>query len=81
MRRMRIAVAAAAVAIATIGVPVAAAQAAPAPHPMVRALGDQPPFPYRDCMDAAKKKGEKPGYAKWHCDQLVKKGWVRRPKA
>ncbi|MEU2788779.1 hypothetical protein [Streptomyces sp. NPDC007100] len=38
-----------------------------------------PPFPYADCLAATKKKGESPSYRKWHCDQLVKKGWVKPP--
>ncbi|GAA0587031.1 hypothetical protein [Streptomyces crystallinus] len=37
-----------------------------------------PPFAYADCIDAAvKQKHETPSHAKWHCDLLVQKGWVR----
>ncbi|MFI0740327.1 hypothetical protein ACH4PU_19900 [Streptomyces sp. NPDC021100] len=58
----------------------AAAPALPA-VPVVHAVpADQPPFPYADCISAAKKKGETASYAKWHCDELVKKGWVKPPK-
>ncbi|MFD4628661.1 hypothetical protein ACFVYR_02000 [Streptomyces sp. NPDC058284] len=38
-----------------------------------------PPFPYADCLAATKKKGESPSHGRWHCDQLVKKGWVSPP--
>ncbi|UQI45488.1 hypothetical protein M1P56_14575 [Streptomyces sp. HU2014] len=45
------------------------------------ARGDQPPFRYADCFRVAKKRGETPAHAKWHCDELVKKGWVKPPQA
>ncbi|MBH1938760.1 hypothetical protein I5Q34_31625 [Streptomyces sp. AV19] len=41
---------------------------------------DQPPYPYADCLAAAKKNHETPAHAKWHCDELVKKGWIKPPK-
>lgn len=66
MRRMVIALVAA-LAVGGVGASAAAA--------------DKPPFPYADCVSAARKNGESAGHAKWHCDQLVKKGWVKRPKA
>ncbi|MCA6091204.1 hypothetical protein LE181_03345 [Streptomyces sp. SCA3-4] len=78
MRRMTIALAGAVVLVG-MSVPVAAAQAAPPPRPQTNVRADQPPFPYADCIAAAKKKGESPGYAKWHCDELVKKGWIKPP--
>ncbi|KUL46019.1 hypothetical protein ADL22_10895 [Streptomyces sp. NRRL F-4489] len=41
---------------------------------------DKPPFPYADCIHAAvKQKGESPKYARWHCNLLVQKGWVKKP--
>ncbi|WKK23766.1 hypothetical protein QZH56_34600 [Streptomyces olivoreticuli] len=77
MRRLSIALAAA--VICGTGALAGTAQAAPAPHSQARVLG--PPFPYADCIKAAKDNKESPSYAKWHCDQLVQKGWVKRPKA
>ncbi|KNB50591.1 hypothetical protein AC230_21905 [Streptomyces caatingaensis] len=56
---------------------VAAAAAAPVRRAPV---GDQPPYPYADCLAAAKKNHETPAHAKWHCDELVKKGWIKPPK-
>ncbi|MFF4185383.1 hypothetical protein ACFYZ9_19490 [Streptomyces sp. NPDC001691] len=38
-----------------------------------------PPYAYQDCLKATKQKGESPSHSKWHCDQLVKKGWVKPP--
>ncbi|MWA08377.1 hypothetical protein [Streptomyces sp. BA2] len=38
-----------------------------------------PPYPYADCLAATKQKGESPSYGRWHCDQLVKKGYVLPP--
>ncbi|PAU44893.1 hypothetical protein CK936_32435 [Streptomyces albireticuli] len=55
-----------------------AAEAASESRPQAR--GDQPPFRYADCFRVAKKRGETPAHAKWHCDELVKKGWVRPPQ-
>ncbi|MFK8907863.1 hypothetical protein [Streptomyces sp. YS-3] len=55
------------------GIPTAAPAAAPR-------LDSGPPWPYADCIKAAQHKGETRSYAKWHCDQLVIKGWVKRPK-
>ncbi|GAA0396059.1 hypothetical protein [Streptomyces luteireticuli] len=48
----------------------------------VRAVpaGDQPPYPYADCLAAAKKNHETADHAKWHCDELVKKGWIKPPQ-
>ncbi|MEV0281212.1 hypothetical protein AB0I22_33165 [Streptomyces sp. NPDC050610] len=69
MRRMSAALALA-IAVGGLGASAAAAQAA-APQ--------GPPFPYADCLKATAKKGESPAQAKWHCDQLVKKGWVKQP--
>ncbi|KAB7839570.1 hypothetical protein J7W19_31730 [Streptomyces mobaraensis NBRC 13819 = DSM 40847] len=58
-----------------------AAAPIPSAGPVVHAVpADQPPFPYADCISAARKKGESASYAKWHCDELVKKGWVKPPK-
>lgn len=48
--------------------------------PTVGMPADKPPFPYADCIKATQKRGESKRYGKWHCDQLVKKGWVRPPK-
>ncbi|MEV4928050.1 hypothetical protein [Streptomyces roseoverticillatus] len=90
---MRIVLAAAVVA-GVLAAPAAAAQPAPAAPPAVHMPAarpaahpptvhmpaDKPPFPYADCIKATKKRGESSRYGKWHCDQLVKKGWVRPPK-
>ncbi|MBZ4323927.1 hypothetical protein [Streptomyces huiliensis] len=55
--------------------------AVPPAGPVVHVVpADQPPFPYADCISAAKKNGESAAHAKWHCDELVKKGWVKPPK-
>ncbi|AYG82342.1 hypothetical protein DWB77_04514 [Streptomyces hundungensis] len=70
MRRLSIALATAVVAI-SVAAPVASA--APVSKPA-------PPYSYKDCMKATKQKGESASYSKWHCDQLVKKGWVKPPK-
>ncbi|MFJ9041783.1 hypothetical protein ACIRF8_35095 [Streptomyces sp. NPDC102406] len=72
MRRMSLALALV-VAAGGLGLSAVAAQAAPA-SPV-----QGPPFPYQDCLKATKQKGESPSYGKWHCDQLVKKGWVKPP--
>ncbi|WP_329404989.1 hypothetical protein [Streptomyces melanogenes] len=62
-----------AVAAGGLGVSAATAQAAPTSP-------DQgPPFPYADCIKATAQKGESKSYGKWHCDQLVRKGWVKPP--
>ncbi|MET9518468.1 hypothetical protein [Streptomyces sp. NPDC002994] len=43
-------------------------------------LDQGPPFPYADCIQAAKEhQKETDAQAKWHCDLLVKKGWVSPP--
>lgn len=77
MRRMSI-VLAATLMVGGMGASVAtAAEAAPVSRPQAR--GDKPPFPYADCFRVAKKRGETPAHAKWHCDELVKKGWVKPP--
>ncbi|MFF7023139.1 hypothetical protein ACFY97_19310 [Streptomyces klenkii] len=91
---MRI-LAAAAVVAGALAAPAAAAQPAPAAPlavhlpaahasithlPTVGMPADKPPFPYADCIKATQKRGESKRYGKWHCDQLVKKGWVRPPK-
>lgn len=78
MRRMSIALAAA-LAVGGMGASAAAAQAAPAAPAAVLVPGEQPPWPYADCLDAAKQHKETPEYAKWHCDELVKKGWIKPP--
>ncbi|MFC5724502.1 hypothetical protein ACFP1Z_30540 [Streptomyces gamaensis] len=75
MLRMTTALAAAA---ATVAITAAGAHAA-APRTAARVPADQPPYAYKDCVSAAKQKGESPSYAKWHCDELVKKGWVKKP--
>ncbi|MEU5418959.1 hypothetical protein [Streptomyces sp. NPDC020667] len=54
-----------------------AAPAAAVAHLQARA--DQPPFPYADCINAAKQNKESAAHAKWHCDELVKKGWIKKP--
>ncbi|WP_158708981.1 hypothetical protein [Streptomyces sp. NRRL S-920] len=72
MRRMSMAIALA-VAAGGLGLSAATAQAAPA------APVQGPPFPYADCLKATKAKGESPRYGRWHCNQLVKKGWVKPP--
>ncbi|MFD9485705.1 hypothetical protein ACFWBX_17315 [Streptomyces sp. NPDC059991] len=75
MRRMSMALAlAVAVAAGGLGVAAATAQAAPA-SPV-----QGPPFPYADCIKATAQHGESRAYGKWHCDQLVKRGWVKPPK-
>ncbi|MEU3370788.1 hypothetical protein ACFYM2_03615 [Streptomyces sp. NPDC006711] len=61
-----------ATAVAAIGLAAPVASAAPVSKPA-------PPYSYADCLGATKQKGESPAYSKWHCDQLVKKGWVKRP--
>ncbi|MBB5122973.1 hypothetical protein [Streptomyces eurocidicus] len=77
MRRMSIVLAATLMA-GGVGASVAtAAEAAPVSRPQAR--DDKPPFPYADCFRVAKKRGETPAHAKWHCDELVKKGWVKPP--
>lgn len=53
-----------------------ASTAAPASSPRL----DGPPWPYADCIKAARNKGESRSYAKWHCDQLVRAGWIKPPK-
>ncbi|MEV7198130.1 hypothetical protein AB0N81_41050 [Streptomyces sp. NPDC093510] len=72
MRRMSMALALA-VAAGGLGMSAATAQAAPA-SPL-----QGPPFPYADCLKATADKGESPAQGKWHCDQLVRKGWVKPP--
>lgn len=73
MRRMSVALAA---TIAMSGVFTGlTAQAASA------AAASGPPYSYAECIAAAKKKGESARHAKWHCDQLVKKGWVKPPRS
>ncbi|WP_150181751.1 hypothetical protein [Streptomyces venezuelae] len=69
MRRMSMALTLA-VAAAGLGASAVTAQAASAPE-------QGPPFPYQDCLKATKDKGESPSQSRWHCDQLVEKGWVR----
>ncbi|MDT0447543.1 hypothetical protein [Streptomyces hesseae] len=80
MRWMSIALA----AVATVGVmstPAAAAQVDRDSHHRAQLRAD-PPWPYKDCMDAAvKQRKETADHAKWHCDQLVKKGWIKPPTA
>ncbi|MFF7726943.1 hypothetical protein [Streptomyces sp. NPDC008001] len=73
---------AAAVMVGILAAPAAAAPSAPAAPSAAYAPApsDKPPFPYADCIKATKKRGESQHYGKWHCDQLVKKGWVRPPK-
>ncbi|MFI9722134.1 hypothetical protein ACIHFE_21130 [Streptomyces sp. NPDC052396] len=77
MHRFGIALAAAVFAVGGLGATAAAAASPGTP----RVGGDKPPFPYADCVNAAKKNGESAAHAKWHCDELVKKGWVKRPKS
>ncbi|MEV5510372.1 hypothetical protein [Streptomyces orinoci] len=77
MRRLTIALAAAVFAVGGLGASAASAASPRTP----RVGGDQPPFPYADCIKAAKNNGESAAHAKWHCDELVKKGWVKRPKS
>ncbi|WAL93032.1 hypothetical protein [Streptomyces sp. Je 1-369] len=62
-----------AVAAAGLGASAATAQASSSAHKQ------GPPFPYQDCLKATKNKGESPSQGRWHCDQLVKKGWVLPP--
>ncbi|MEU7135063.1 hypothetical protein [Streptomyces sp. NPDC046261] len=83
MRRMNVVVAVALAVIAFSGTSASASavRTAPAAHSPAGLRADQPPFPYKDCLSAAKQHGESPAYAKWHCDELVKKGWVKRPQA
>ena len=69
MRRMSIALA---LALAAGGLSASAAGAQ-------TATASEPPFPYSDCLDAPAKHGESPSHGKWHCNQLVKKGWVTPP--
>ncbi|MFI0912752.1 hypothetical protein [Streptomyces abikoensis] len=80
MRWMSIALA----AVATVGVmstPAAAAQVdRESRSPAQLRVG--PPWPYKDCMDTAiSQHKETPSHAKWHCDQLVQKGWIKPPTA
>ncbi|MFF1381786.1 hypothetical protein [Streptomyces sp. NPDC058308] len=63
-----------AVAAGGLGLSAATAQAAPA-----STLQDGPPFSYASCLKATADKGESPAQGKWHCDQLVRKGWVKPP--
>ncbi|MCC3776552.1 hypothetical protein [Streptomyces sp. UNOB3_S3] len=71
MRWMSIALA----AVATVGV-----MSTPAAAAQLRA--DGPPWPYKDCVETAvKQHKETPSHAKWHCDELAKKGWVKPPTA
>ncbi|WP_144440806.1 hypothetical protein [Streptomyces roseifaciens] len=79
MRRMNFMLAAVVMAGAWAA-PAAVAQPVPAPPSAVHATSAKPPFSYEDCLKAAKKHGESARYSRWHCDQLVKKGWVRQPK-
>ncbi|GAA2725290.1 MULTISPECIES: hypothetical protein [Streptomyces] len=65
-------------AAAAMGTAVAAGPAAAAPVRVPTGM-DQPPWPYKDCLAAAKQHKESPAYAKWHCDELVKKGWIKKP--
>ncbi|MFJ8827830.1 hypothetical protein ACIREE_39630 [Streptomyces sp. NPDC102467] len=67
MRRTSIVLA---TAVAALGMATSMASAAPVSN-------DGPPFPYKDCLAATKEKGESPSQSTWHCDQLVKKGWVK----
>ncbi|RLU81785.1 hypothetical protein CTZ27_31770 [Streptomyces griseocarneus] len=69
----------AAIAVGGMGMTAAVAQAAPVSRTAVLVPGGQPPFPYEDCLDAARQHKESPDHAKWHCDELVKKGWVKPP--
>ncbi|MEU1820650.1 hypothetical protein ABZ543_36535 [Streptomyces roseifaciens] len=80
MRRMNFVLAAAVMAGVWAAAPAAVARTAPPPPSAVHAISAKPPFSYEDCLKAAKKHGESARYSKWHCDQLVKKGWVRHPK-
>ncbi|GGY12029.1 hypothetical protein [Streptomyces hiroshimensis] len=79
MRRMNF-VLAAAVMAGLWAAPAAVAEPPSAPPSAVHAPAAKPPFSYEDCLKAAKKHGESARYSRWHCDQLVKKGWVRLPK-
>ncbi|GHF67557.1 hypothetical protein GCM10010218_56300 [Streptomyces mashuensis] len=76
MRRISIALAAVLVAGAAALSPAAVAQAAPSGRVPA---DNQPPWPYADCLKAAKQHKESPKYARWHCDELVKKGWIKPP--
>ncbi|WP_373979813.1 hypothetical protein [Streptomyces sp. TLI_146] len=60
-----------AMAAGGLGMAAATAQAAPV---------QGPPFPYADCIKATAQHGETKAHGKWHCDQLVQKGWVKPPK-
>ncbi|MFG2723051.1 hypothetical protein ACGFW5_32835 [Streptomyces sp. NPDC048416] len=62
-----------ATAVVAIGLAAPMASAAPVSKPA-------PPYSYASCLAATKQKGESPSYGKWHCDQLVKKGWVKPQK-
>ncbi|AZM56688.1 hypothetical protein DMA15_32315 [Streptomyces sp. WAC 01529] len=63
-------------AVAAGGLSLSAVTAQAAPGAPVQG----PPFPYADCLKATADKGESRAQGKWHCDQLVKKGWVTPPK-
>ncbi|MFH8793526.1 hypothetical protein [Streptomyces sp. NPDC017941] len=71
MRRMSMALVLA-VAAGGLGASAMTAQAASAPL-------DGPPYAYKDCLKATADKGESPAQGKWHCNELVKKGWVKPP--
>ncbi|MFG3260348.1 hypothetical protein [Streptomyces sp. NPDC048172] len=53
----------------------ATVQAAPAGQTQARAGGA--PFPYSDCIKEAKRQGKKDAVSR--CDNLVAKGWVKKP--
>jgi hypothetical protein len=61
-----------AMAVVAIGLATPMASAAPVSD-------GGPPYRYADCLAATKAKGESPSYRRWHCDQLVKKGYVSPP--
>ncbi|MEV1025838.1 hypothetical protein [Streptomyces sp. NPDC050264] len=43
-------------------------------------LDSKPPYTYASCLQAVKEQRKETGsQARWHCDQLVKKGWVAPP--
>ncbi len=53
---------------------------------MVGAVGahaaDKPPYRYADCVKTAEKQNhETSHHARWHCNILVQKGWVKKPGA
>ncbi|WP_431984877.1 hypothetical protein [Streptomyces qinglanensis] len=77
MPRKAIALAAAAAVSSVLFAAVPAAAVSPA---QTRAGG--PPYPYADCVKEAKRQMKGTDHAaRSLCDKLVKKGWVKPPRA